>query len=618
MNTSRFRTILPTGLNLHDQRTFQKAKKNGILKPSHFTKLSLVRPRNTFPIHSFLHMVRARHLKSLQYKTYEEFFNDISSSTFGKLLPHSYSSKLRRLCIELERCYQPLDGPKFPALAKTIHTLPTLHELYLKFCSHRRLGPKDVANDKELVNLAHELCRLVCLRKLHIEFNDCQKISDHGISMLTGPFSRLIGLQDCSFSLTKSNAVTDNTIAGVLGSLRRISGLTSLCVDLNGSHKVGDRSVETLAEVISGLPQLKRLCVRLEGCQVTHKAAKEFLKAVEGLEELEEWELWLGVKRRAASGGSKVSQNSSGNVYIFPCKNGEFIHCSQDYVKSGSRERRENLRLGKTLAGLKKLKKVKLSIDESWMQGNDVIWGLSWAFPQLKEINELSLRLCSRNWSQTVDDENMQMLCKAISQLKESLQVLHLDFQWSKIITDGGMASIAEAISMLRELRELHLSFEEWNKVTDRGIISLARGLGSLNSLERLVLRLTGLYRIEDEGLCQLSEALVKLKRLASLHLSIERCSKVTCEALEKLGGSLGQLLDFQELEIDLCGCEGLEGISILDILARNLGRLADIYEISCTKFLLKESVESDKSGARTPENFIVNGSREVNSVVSL
>lgn len=562
---SQFKVLLPLQIHLHSYHSFQKARKLGILKPNHFNKLSLWKSSlksNTLPAHSILPLTKAKHLKTFQYKSHEESFQD-SSNTFGKLFPIS-SINLRKLCIELNHCYRPINDPALPilpSLVQIINIVPTLRELYLKVNSSRRLGPKDIVNDQEILGIVQGLSRLVYLNSLHIELRDCQKISNQGISAFSNAFNRLHQLQEFSFCMTQNTTITDDIIARIFASLWKLSELVTLSLDFTGSYKVGDSTVNVLGESLMYLPNLRKLCVRLDGCQVGSESVRNILGVIEKLNGLEEWELSLGPKRR-----EPTAENSSGK----------------------RANNRDSIQIGKTLGGLRKLKKLGLSLHESWAIGDELIWDLSWAFPQLRSLGELSLRIFSENWSEVVNDVNIRMLCKAISRLGRTLECLHLDLQWSKTATDNGMVSLAESIASLRELRELNLNFGEWNRITDKGIASLAKGLSHLEKVEKLSLRLNGVYNVGDEGVKRISEGLRHLSGLNLLYLNLERCSMVTEDALIKVGRVLGMLNDFQELCIDLEGCDQLQGEGLPKVLASHLGDQPIFCEISCVKLVMR------------------------------
>jgi len=458
------------------------------------------------------------------------------------------------------------------------------------------LGPKDIVNDRELQGIVHGLSRLVYLNSLHIELRDCQKISNRGIAEFSNALNRLTQLQEFSFCMTQNTTINDDIIAKILDSLWNLSELVTLTIDLTGSYKVGDCSVNVLAEALIHLPQLRKLCVRLDGCQVGADSAKKILEAIEKINGLEEWELSLGPKKKE----KVVDQQSSNSA---PLPKAEFLSGKRTMreVEGGLQERLEiktrrternengnNFPIGKTLGSLRRLKKLNLSLHESWAKGDELIWDLSWAFPQLRSLVELSLRIFSENWSEVVNDVNIRMLCKAISRLGRTLETLHLDLQWSKTATDNGMTSLAESIILLRELKELNLNFGEWNRITDKGVESLARGISHLEKLEKLILRLNGVYNVGDEGVKRISEGLRHLSGLNLLHLNLERCSMVTEEALVKVGHVLGMLNDFQELCIDLEGCEQLQGECLSKMLTSYLGDQPIFCEISCVKIVLR------------------------------
>jgi len=591
---THFKVLLPLKIHLHDDHSFQKARKLGILKPNHLNKLSLWKSSlrsNSLPAHSILPLTKAKHLKTFQYKSHQESF-DNRSNTFGKLFPIS-SINLSKLCIELNQCYRPLENRRLPSLTKIINIVPTLRELYLKVSSSRRLGPKDIVNDKELLGIVHGLSRLVYLNSFHIELRDCQKISNQGISAFSSAFNRLSQLQEFSFCMTQNTTISDDIIARIFGSLWKLSELVTLTIDLTGSYKVGDCSVNVLAESLSYLPKLKKLCVRLDGCQVGAESVKNMLEAIEKLNKLEEWELILGQKRKEKTIDQQSSNSppqpkadhTSGKRSVREVE-GEL----QERLNTKTR-RTENVSIfpiGKTLGSLRRLQKLKLSLHESWAKGDELIWDLSWGFPQLRNLNELSLRIFSENWSEIINDVNIRMLCKAISRLGRTLELLHLDFQWSKTATDNGMTSLAESIILLKELKDLNLNFGEWNRITDKGIASLAKGLSHLEKLEKLTLRLNGVYNVGDEGVKRISEGLRHLSGLNLLHLNLERCSMVTEDALVKVGRVLGMLNDFQELCIDLEGCEQLQGDGLYKMLTSYLGDQPIFCEISCVKLVLK------------------------------
>lgn len=429
----------------------------------------------------------------------------------------------------------------------------------MRLINSKVTGQRDIVNNEEFMRIIGQVRRLVSLKKLHIEIRDSQNISDRSLLALSGLFGRLRNLEEFSFHMIRNSRMTDFTLSMLFGSLWKLCGLKKLSIDLGGSYKVENHSVGMLAGSIQRLKKLETFSVNFDGCQIDYENTVSFIEAMGKLEALEALELNLGVLNKGRIAALKSSGKSE-----------------------------ESLKIGKMLAALRNLKQVSLSLDESWAAGDELIWDLSWALPQLRSLTALSLKISSKSWSGIVNDINVRMLCRAISRLQRTLKSLELDLQWSKSITDNGITSLADSVSLLRGLEVLDLNFGEWNKITDRGILNLSRGLSNLEKLEKLSLKLNGMGLIGDEAIKKLSEGFGSLSELNKVDLNFERCCRITKKSVERIGRSVGSLEGFKELAVNFNGCDRLEGNEVTKILHKNSAKVVQLSQVSDCNVVLK------------------------------
>ena len=124
-------------------------------------------------------------------------------------------------------------------------------------------------------------------------------------------------------------------------------------------------------------------------------------------------------------------------------------------------------------------------------------------------------------WWPAHEDQDLQVLCKVLTEGDSKLDSLHFTSSASGV-TDEGVKHIAEALSNSHcQLNSLNLS---WCKVTDEGVKHIAEALSNshchLNSLD------LGWCKVTDEGVKHIAEALSNIHcHLNSLDL---RGCKVT------------------------------------------------------------------------------------------
>ncbi len=559
----KFRTLLPPNINIQDPRNIQKARKLGNLLPKYLNNLTVpkAKPKSTQISHqALLSAIKSKQLKNFKYQNSEPASNENSRPlAINKLIPRSIGHLLR-LSISINQRKQLMTSSFCPTIINLLHRSPSLCEFSMQLINSKVTGQQDIVNNEEFMRIIGEVRRLVYLKKLHIEIQDSQKVSDQGLLALSGLFGKLKNLKDFSFHMIRNSRMTDFSLAMLFGSLWKLCGLRKLSIDLTGSYKVENHSVCMLTESIQRLKKLETFSVYFDGCQIDYENTVKFIEGIAKLEALEALELSLGVLNKR-----RIAAVSSGN------------------------SPEEGLKIGNTLASLRNLKKVSIALDESWATGDELIWDLAWALPQLRHLVGLSLRISSKSWSGIVNDINVRMLCRAISRLQRSLKSLELDLQWSKSITDNGITSLADSISLLRGLEELKLNFGEWNKITDRGILNLSRGISNLEKLEKLSLKLNGMFLIGDEAIKKLSEGFGNLSELNKVDLNFERCCRITKKSVERIGRSVGSLEGFKELAINFNGCVELEGNEITRILHKNSpSRIVQLAKVSDNNVVLK------------------------------
>eukprot|EP01017_Pseudomicrothorax_dubius_P029646 TRINITY_DN3620_c0_g2_i6.p1 TRINITY_DN3620_c0_g2~~TRINITY_DN3620_c0_g2_i6.p1 ORF type:complete len:172 (-),score=12.17 TRINITY_DN3620_c0_g2_i6:686-1201(-) len=140
-------------------------------------------------------------------------------------------------------------------IMKSLTHLHSLIHLTLDFTSTSQLNDEGCNHVGQVVNHFSST-----LATLHLNFYQCEQITDAGVDHIAGRLSSLSKLIHLHLNYTHCGLLTDRSVENIVNGVKILSGLTQLSLLFYGLQ-LSDGPVASLTRVLRNLTQLKQLSI---------------------------------------------------------------------------------------------------------------------------------------------------------------------------------------------------------------------------------------------------------------------------------------------------------------------------------------------------------------------
>jgi len=308
------------------------------------------------------------------------------------------------------------------------------------------------AKDPELIDLGKALKELAFLKKVHMDFESCEKSTLMGMSSLIYDIQKLHCLEDLSLGFTGLTNSTNLILLNLSETLRRLTGLRAFRLNLSKCSGLTDQGMRDLARVLKTLSTLQSVKLRIhDSNDLTSAALRSMSEALASLNSLQAVTLDFQVPNifdncGLATLSQALQKHTELQILIL------YVHSHCEVIQEA-----DIIELSKSLRSFQSLQNLRLYFSEC---------------PNLTNIAFFSL-------------------CESLAHIV-SLKTIEIAFGRADQITELGLFSLSSSLKKLKSLETFGLFLAKCEQFTLEGLESLAQGLESFDSLREVNLHLDG------------------------------------------------------------------------------------------------------------------------------